>query len=142
MTQDKPKQFLSIDQAINKMKADAKTMPDKVKSEASKQDISYALPEDQKKYLLYAISLLHDVDGDVARRLPETIRLKYSGRELAIFFRGLLHMKIDHNSNAKIAKLLGIKENIVNIMEDIAMHAVKRSIERARESGIALIGGA
>lgn len=142
MQENKPKQFLSIEQAMNKIKDDAKTMPARIKAEAAKQDISYALPEDRKKFLLYAISLLNYVDGDVARRLPETIRLKYSGRELAIFFRGLLHMKIDYHSNAKIAKILGVKENLIEVMESIAIQAASRDIARARENGLPLIGGA
>ena len=142
MSEDKP---LSIEQAGNKIKADEKTMPARVHDEAQKQDISCAMPADRRKYLLYCASLVQFVDGDLMRKLavkmPENIRTMYSGKDMAQMVRAYLAMSIHGVSKQMISKKTGIPMKVISDFDFMAQIAVKRAIAKAKESGIAIIGG-
>ena len=135
---DKP---LNFEQAINKLKADDKAAPAKIHAEAKGQDVSVALPEDRKKYLLYCISLLKHVDGDLTKHLPENIRTIYSGREMANMVKAFLTMQIHGISKEMIAKRTGIPFKIVDDFDFMAQIAVKRAITQAKNKGIPILGG-
>jgi hypothetical protein len=136
MPNDRP---LNFDQAINKIKEDDKLAPAILKAEAAKQDISLALPDDRKKYLLYCVSLLHHVDSDLMRKLPENIRTIYSGREMAEMVKVFLSMQIHGASKQFISKKTGIPMNIIEDFDFMAQIAIKRAIAIAKEKGIALL---
>ena len=136
--EDRP---LSINQAFNKLKEDEKAAPAKIKKEAKDQDISVALPEDRKKYLIYCVSLLKYVDGDLMRRLPENLRTLYSGQEMAEMTRAFLRMQIDGVSKQMISKKTGIPLNVIEDFNFISQMAVKRAIASTKEKGIPIVGG-
>lgn len=135
--QDKP---LSIEAAGNKIKEDDRLSPAIIKAEAKKQDISLAMPEDRKKYLLYCVSLLNYVDGDLMRKLPENIRTMYSGHEMAKMVKVFLSMQIHGASKQFISKKTNIPLNVINDFDWVAQMAVKRAIISAKERGIAIVG--
>lgn len=136
-SQDQP---LNIEQASNKIKADEKTKPAEIRAEAEKQDISTALPEDRKKYLLYCVSLLKYVDGDLTKHLPENIRTMYSGAEMATMVRAFLTMQIYGVSKQMISKRTGIPMNVIEDFDFMAQIAVKRAIAQSKERGIPIVG--
>jgi hypothetical protein len=133
--------LLNIEQAGNKIREDEKTKPAEIKAEAKKQDISVALPEDRRKYLLYCISLLEYVDGDLMNKLPENIRTMYSGREMADMVKAFLTMKIHGMSAQMVSKKTGIPLKVIEDFDFIAQIAVKRAIHKTKEKGIPIISG-
>lgn len=135
--EDKP---LSIEQAGNKVRADDKTKPAEIHAEAEKQDISTAMPADRRKYLLYCVSLLKHVDGDLMRKLPENIRTMYSGREMATMVRAFCSMQIYGASKLMIHKKTGIPMNVIEDFDFMAQIAVKRAIATAKARGIPILG--
>lgn len=138
MPNDKP---LNIEQAGNKIRADEKTKPDEIKAEAKQQDISMAMPADRRKYLLYCASLVQFVDGDLMRKMPENIRTMYSGKDMAQMVRAYLTMSIYGVSTQMIAHKTGIPLKTIKDFDFMAQIAVKRAIAKAKESGIAIVGG-
>lgn len=136
-----PDKQLSFEQAINKIKADEKSKPAEIHKEAEQQDITTAMPADRRKYLLYCVSLLKFVDGDLMRKLPENIRTMYSGSEMAQMTRAFLTMQIYGVNNKLISKKTGIPLNVIEDFNFIAQTAVKRAIAQAKLRGIPIIGG-
>ena len=135
--QDRP---LNIEQAMNKIAADEKTKPAEIHAEAQKQDVSTAMPADRRKYLLYCVSLLTFVDGDLMRKLPENVRTMYSGREMATMVRAFLTMQIYGATKQIICKKTGIPLNVIDEFDFLAQISVKRAIAQAKSNGIPILG--
>jgi hypothetical protein len=138
-----PKQPLSIEQAGNYLKEKNKTAAADIKKEAKDNPISYAIPEDRAKYLIYGISLLEDV-SESAKNTWAAITGKssglYSTKEVCSILRKLLVLRINGYSREAIAHHL--KSDIVTLgkCEELAIRVVRDAIETKRNTTIPLIG--
>lgn len=143
--EEKPKKvFDTIEQAGNYLEEKKETMKEQVEKDAKEAPISTCDPAQAKKYLLYGISLLTDISESLkcswcmAARKPSSL---YSTREVAQMLAKLLAMRLNGYSVAYIARKLGVTPVSIMQSEKIAIKAVQESINKYRNSGIAIIGG-
>ena len=133
-------EFLSFEKAVNKLNAEQEKKKQEIHQEAQDQAISVALPKDRNRYLMYCISLLERVDGDLMARFPVNIQTTYTGREMANLMRMLLRCKIGFATNKQMAHHLGVPINIIDDVEFLARIAVQRAIIKRKKSGIPIVG--
>ena len=128
---------LSIDEAINKLKAEAPKIEETVKKEMSKAPITTASPDTRRNFLNYAISLLEVIDDDLRRRMPFT-----AGKEdMARVIRAFMYLRVNGVSERQIAKRFGVERTVVMKLDKIALEAVKRIIDRKIKVGVPIVGG-
>jgi hypothetical protein len=141
-THDPAQKHFTIEEAANFLKEKKETFKEDIKKEAQKQQATIAPEGDKKRYLKYCISLLEMVDNDLMLKLPDNIRVSYSRKDMANFFKAFLSYKIDGYSDRVIAKTFGVPLNAVKNIDILAQEAVWRRIKELKESGIPLVGGA
>lgn len=141
----KPEKPLSIEQAGNYLNEKMKTIAEDMKREARKQDISVALPEDRKRYLMYGISFLSD---DISESLKNTwcaivgkSPSLYTTREVTLILRKLLALRVNGYSLKQISHHLGEVAVIVEKVEALAIKAVQEAMVRKQRTGFPVIGG-
>ena len=136
---------LSIEQAGNFLKEKVKTMPEDTKKEAKKQPISVAPTGDRIKYLMYGITILTDVSEAIKNRwcnLTEKSTGMYSTKEVCQMLRRILVLRINGYTIKNIAHHLKATEVEVLQSESLAVAAIKENIEKKKDSGIPILGGA
>jgi hypothetical protein len=133
-------QPVSLEQALNYLRAKSKTMKDDIKKKLASSQISVAPVNDRIKYLTYCISLLEEVDEDVYRLMPVNIRTMYSRRELAEFFRWFLTQKIHFATDQRLAKETGVPIDLIKDIDIYAQEACFRAIKKVKQAGLPLVG--
>jgi len=135
------KKALNLEQAMNYLKNHRKHVAKEIKEQAQESKISIAPEDDRLRYLRYCISLLKVVDEDIMRLMPENIRVMYSNKEMANFFRWFLELRLQHASFKYLSHEVGVPEKLLKTLDVCAQEAVYRAIDRARKTGIPLVGG-
>jgi hypothetical protein len=150
MTEETPKKkeiiFNSIDAAGNYLaekKEDLKQSDNAVKKEAQQHPISMALPEDRKRYLMYGVSLLHNVNEHIKCAfctLTNKAPALYSTAEVADIMRKVIVCRINGYSIKQIAHHLHSTEEMIKDVEALSLRVIKEAIDIQRAAGIPLIG--
>ena len=135
---------LSIEQAGNYLKEKDKTMAEDVKKQTKDMAISFATPEDRHRFLMYGLSLLTDVSESAKNAfcaITNKTNALHSTREAAGMLRKLMVLRINGYSRENISHHL--KESVPTIgkCEELAMKVMVELIQRAKGSGLPIIGG-
>lgn len=142
--EDKHRIF-NIEQAGNYLKELKNKLVAKIKGAVSSEaKISMALPQDRRKFLTHAISLLDNVSRDnlhlFCKVTGKSLNV-YSCTELADLFKQLLTLRVTGYSIRQIAFILKTPAEILEKVELIALAAVDEAIEKSKVGAIPILNG-
>ncbi len=135
---------MSFDEAANYLAQHKKTFAAEIKKEADEQQIAYSLPTERAQYLAYGVSILADLSPELVRYFPLNANGRgclYSKKEIIDLLKFVLVAKINLRSNRSIAKKLGVRWDIIDVLEKVGVRAVQDSILKKKLTGIPVIGG-
>lgn len=135
---------LSIEQAGNFLKEKNETMAADMKKEAKAAPISFASPEDRRRYLLYGISLLGDISESAKNTwcmLTDKAPALYTTKQVAEILRKLLVLRINGYSVKKIAYHVHTSPAVIEQVERLALSTIADIITRKQKTEIPIIGG-
>lgn len=135
----------NITQAGNYLKELKNKLVAKIKGAVSKEaKISTALPQDRRKFLAYAISLLDNVSREnlhlFCKVTGKSLNV-YSCTELAGLYKQLLTLRVSGYSIRQIAYILKTPPEILGKVELIALAAVDEAIEKKKVGAVPILNG-
>lgn len=139
-----PKKQLNIEQAGNYIKEKNKTLAADVKKKVKDAPVSFALPKDRHKHLMYGISLLVDISETIKNRwctLTGHSPGLYTTKEVCQILRKIIVLRINGYSLKQISHHLKVKEPVMQQSEALAVEAIKYAIEKKQNTSIPILGG-
>jgi hypothetical protein len=135
---------MSIEQAGNFLEDKKKTVAEDMKQEAKKAPISCADIKDRISFLVYGVSLFHDVtetEKNTWCQITGKSPSLYSTREVALNLKRLVVLRINGYTAKAVAHHLKTLPEVIEKCEELAVKAIKRAIETKQNTGIPIIGG-
>ena len=135
---------MSIEQAGNFLKEKQKTVAEDMKKEAKEAPISFASPEDRKKYLIYGISLMTDISEQAKNdfcSITGRAASLFTTKEVSLLLRKFLVLRINGYSLENLQYHLKTNKIILSKVESLALRTIKEIIDRKCNSKIPVIGG-
>lgn len=137
------KKPLNIEQAHNYLKQTEESKKADIKTEANKQKISVALPQDRKAYLIYGLSFLTDTSEAIKRVFcaitNQSIEI-YATKEVAAFLRKILALRINGYTAQQIAYHVKKTPEVITQVEALAIKAIGERITMSQANGIPIVG--
>lgn len=136
------KQFNSIEQAGNFLNNSQKDKTVDAKAQAKEAPISFASPEDRKKYLSYGLSLLEDVtEGAKAEfcRVANKSPVLYTTKEVTKIIKQIMILRIAGYSQRFIARMLSEERTVIAKVEALGLKLVKEVIAHKIKHGIPIL---
>jgi hypothetical protein len=130
---EEAKQPLSIEQALNFLKAKEKDIPGDVAKDIAKSSISVADPREMRQYLLSIIPLLQTVSPEVERAfltITGTVSASLTKREIARIFRLVLSLRVYSMGYTHIATYLKERMETIIALEELAKIAMQEELHR------------
>lgn len=135
---------MSIEQAGNYLEDKKKTVAEDMKQEAKKAPISCADIKDRVNYLIYGVSLFHDVtetEKNAWCRITGKAPALYTTKEVALNLKRLLVLRINGYQVKSVAHHLKTLPEVIEKCEELAVKAIKRVIETKQNTNIPILGG-
>lgn len=137
--------MFSIEQAGNWLKEKSKTLEETIKKAIRKEaKISIAPPKDRKRFIGYAVSLLEKVDSEDAEMFFSVTgksRSVFSNSDIAKMLKNIILLRADGYGIEQIAYILKTSPDILRKIEQIAINAVSKAIEKSQAKDVPILGG-
>jgi len=137
---DKP---LNFEQACNYLDEKKDTLAKDTKKDTAGFDaVVDASPENRRRFLLYALSLVDSLSPAVKKLIPTELLLGggESNRELIRSMKHYMTLRIHGCSLPYIANCLGRHVQVLLKVEQATMVAIKEAIEYRKAHGIPIVG--